>query len=479
MRLNKENIDLIKKYKTKPNYNTSKSKNIILHFGVGNFHRAHQAFFIHEILNSNKDLSIIGINLRSDEIRKILKRQNYLYTLYECSEKEINVHILNPFKKLLFGLEDQEEICDLISDSSNKIVTVTVTEKGYHYDTIKKTLDLSSEIKNDLQNKELKTLIGHLSYGLIERYKKNQEEIYILSCDNLSNNGDILKTVIIDFVFRINKQAAKWIKNKVIFPLTMVDCIVPNTKILPNIIKEEFEDQALVLCEPYRDWYIQNKGDLLINSLVHKQIKFVDNVKFYEKIKLKILNSSHSALAYIGLLLGYKYVHEVINNKNCYNFINNYLEKEVIPTIQTEDDFNLNQYKQNILKRFKNYFLNHKLEQIGMDGSLKIPIRIIDTFKQRIKDYKYSHTFLIIACWILFLKKENFQKNNYKVLDPMFDNFNQILNNEKNFVAKLIDIQSIFDVSIEDRCEIKEQVQLMVNEIEKLGLGKLLIKFNE
>ena len=129
MRLNKENIDLIKKYKTKPNYNTSKSKNIILHFGVGNFHRAHQAFFIHEILNSNKDLSIIGINLRSDEIRKILKRQNYLYTLYECSEKEINVHILNPFKKLLFGLEDQEEICDLISDSSNKIVTVTVTEK--------------------------------------------------------------------------------------------------------------------------------------------------------------------------------------------------------------------------------------------------------------------------------------------------------------------------------------------------------------
>ena len=478
MRLNKENIALIKNFKTKPNYNASESKNTIIHFGVGNFHRAHQAFFIHEILNSNKDLSIIGINLRSEKTRKILKKQNYLYSLYECSEKEINVHILNPFKKLLFGQKDKKEICNLISDSFNKIITVTVTEKGYHYDTIKKRLDLNSDINNDLENKKLKTLIGHLSYGLIERYKKNKEEIYILSCDNLSSNGDILKTVIVDFVYRINKEAAIWIKDKVIFPSTMVDCIVPNTKNLPNTIKEEFEDQALVICEPYRDWYIQNKGDLLKNFLSHKQIKFVDNVKFYEKIKLKILNSSHSALAYMGLLLGYKYVHEVINNKHCYNFINNYLEKEVITTIQTEDNFDLYKYKENILKRFKNYFLNHKLEQIGMDGSLKMPIRIIDTFRNRKKDTKCSHTFLIIACWILFLKKENFQKNNYKVIDPMFENFTQIFNNEKNFVEKLIDIQSIFDVSLEDKFEIKEQVQFILTEIEKLGLDKLLVKFN-
>ena len=173
MRLNKENIALIKNFKTKPNYNASESKNTIIHFGVGNFHRAHQAFFIHEILNSNKDLSIIGINLRSEKTRKILKKQNYLYSLYECSEKEINVHILNPFKKLLFGQKDKKEICNLISDSFNKIITVTVTEKGYHYDTIKKRLDLNSDINNDLENKKLKTLIGHLSYGLIERYKKN------------------------------------------------------------------------------------------------------------------------------------------------------------------------------------------------------------------------------------------------------------------------------------------------------------------
>jgi len=113
-----------------------------------------------------------------------------------------------------------------------------------------------------------------------------------------------------------------------------------------------------------------------------------------------------------------------------------------------------------------------------MDGSLKMPIRIIDTFRNRKKDTKYSHTFLIIACWILFLKKENFQKNNYKVIDPMFENFTQIFNNEKNFVEKLIDIQSIFDVSLEDKFEIKEQVQFILTEIEKLGLDKLLVKFN-
>ena len=478
MRLNKDNLKLIKNLKSKPTYNPRKSKNSILHFGVGNFHRAHQAFFVHEMLNNNKDISIIGVNLRSDKTRITLEEQNNHYSLYECSETEINVHVLNPYKKLLFGLEDKAIISDLISNKKTKIITVTVSEKGYHYNSLKKKLDINLDIQNDLQNKKLKTLIGHLSYGLIERYKKNKEDLYIISCDNLSHNGDILKKVVTDFVSFIDKGIALWVMEKVKFPCTMVDCIVPNTKILPNIIKNKFDDKALVLCEPYRDWYIENNENFLKNSLIHERIKFVNNVQFYENIKLKILNASHSAIAYLGLLLGHNYVHEVINDEICYNFINKYLDKEVIPTIQNEDNFNIPQYKKNILKRFKNNFLNHKLEQIGMDGSLKIPIRIIDTYNKREKKTEYIFTFIIIACWILFFKKDNVTKYKYTISDPMSDIIINIVNTENNIVQKLVENTNIFNVSVKDKTQLKDKIQSQINKIEKLGLNNFLIQFN-
>ena len=474
MRLNQDNIKLINNLKSKPNYNPQKAKNSILHFGVGNFHRAHQAFFIHEMLNSNKDASIIGINLRSDETRNNLKKQNNYYSIYECTENDINIHVLNPYKKLLFGLEDEKEICDLIANKETKIITITVTEKGYHYNTINKSLDLNDDIQNDLENKKIKTLVGHISYGLIQRFKENKEDIYIISCDNLSHNGDILKKVVTDFVSYIDKNITSWIEEKVKFPCTMVDCIVPNTKKLPNEVEEKFKDNSLVLCEPYRDWYIENKSEFLTSQLVHGRIKFVDNVQFYESIKLKILNASHSALAYLGLLLGHNYVHEAIGDELCYNFINNYLDKEVIPTLNKQDNFDLVQYKKNVLKRFRNHFLNHKLEQIGMDGSLKIPIRIIDTFKNKNQNTEYIYTSIIVTCWVLFLKKTNIKRYKYEVSDPMSDELLNIVNNQKNAVEKIIDLKNIFDLSEEYKINLKKNVNNYLTSIENLNLKNFL-----
>jgi len=204
----------------------------------------------------------------------------------------------------------------------------------------------------------------------------------------------------------------------------------------------------------------------------------VDNVQFYENIKLKILNASHSALAYLGLLLGHKYVHEAIGDELCYNFINNYLDKEVIPTIKKQDNFDLAQYKKDVLKRFRNHFLNHKLEQIGMDGSLKIPIRIIDTYKNNNLNIKYTYTFIIVACWILFLKKNNINKYKYSVSDPMSEDLLNIVNNEKNVVEKIIDLKNIFDLSEEYKIILKSNVNNQINSIETLNLKIFLSQLN-
>ena len=125
--LNKANIGLIKNINTYPKYNIEKMQNTILHFGVGNFHRAHQAFFVHEIINANKDLSIIGINLRSKDTKEILEKQNYLYSLIECSKNRNKIHVINSIKKILYGHEDKKEIRKLISNSFTRIISITIT----------------------------------------------------------------------------------------------------------------------------------------------------------------------------------------------------------------------------------------------------------------------------------------------------------------------------------------------------------------
>ena len=179
-------------------------------------------------------------------------------------------------------------------------------------------------------------------------------------------------------------------------------------------------------------------------------------------------------MAYLGLLLGHKYVHEAIGDELCYNFINNYLDKEVIPTIKKQDNFDLVQYKKDVLKRFRNHFLNHKLEQIGMDGSLKIPIRIIDTFKNKNKNTEYLYTYIIIACWIIFLKKNNIEKYNYDVSDPMSDELLNIVNNKNNTVEKIIDLKNIFDLSDEYKIILKNNINIQINRIESINLKNFL-----
>ena len=227
MQLNKNiNRNLLKE-QSFPSYNINNNEDCILHFGIGNFHRAHQALYIHEILENNKNISIIGVNLRSEETNNKMQLQDYLYSLVRISNNYKKVDILNPIKKVLFGLKHKNEIRNLIVSEKIKLITITVTEKGYHFDKNKK-LNFSNQIINDLEDKELSTLIGHLSFGIIERYKKNKKKLIVLSCDNLSENGTILKNLVKQFIEKKYPKCLDWFDNNIDFPLSMVDGIVPN-----------------------------------------------------------------------------------------------------------------------------------------------------------------------------------------------------------------------------------------------------------
>ncbi len=461
----------IKEKNLLPKYDIQEKRNCILHFGIGNFHRAHQALYIHELLEQNKDLSIIGVNLRSNTTKEKLQRQDYLYSLVQISDDQKNVITINSIKEILFGLTEKNKIRSLISSPEIELITLTVTEKGYHFDENKNLL-LSNEIINDFEDKKLLTVIGHLSYGLINRFKRNKQKITILSCDNLSENGNVLKNLITSFIKKIEPDCLEWLNNHVDFPLSMVDGIVPNNNKTSDFFDLPYKDNSLVVTEPYREWYIESKNSKLQSILSNDKINFVDDVKFYENIKLKILNASHSAIAYIGHLLGYVYVHEAINDNTCYNFISNFLDKEVIPTLPYKNEFDITSYKNRVLKRFKNSFIEDKLLRIAMDGSLKLPIRIIDTFNNNKEKTDYIN--LIITAWLIFIE-DRLVIDSSALQDPNNELFMNFYREKKDkYFVEILNLKKIFNIEKIEKENLQRKVSDNIRYIKKNSIRNLM-----
>ncbi len=461
----------IKEKNLLPKYDIQEKRNCILHFGIGNFHRAHQALYIHELLEQNKDLSIIGVNLRSNTTKEKLQRQDYLYSLVQISDYQKNVITINSIKEILFGLTEKNKIRSLISSPEIELITLTVTEKGYHFDENKNLL-LSNEIINDFEDKKLLTVIGHLSYGLINRFKRNKQKITILSCDNLSENGNVLKNLITSFIKKIEPDCLEWLNNHVDFPLSMVDGIVPNNNKTSDFFDLPYKDNSLVVTEPYREWYIESKNSKLQSILSNDKINFVDDVKFYENIKLKILNASHSAIAYIGHLLGYVYVHEAINDNTCYNFISNFLDKEVIPTLPYKNEFDITSYKNRVLKRFKNSFIEDKLLRIAMDGSLKLPIRIIDTFNNNKEKTDYIN--LIITAWLIFIE-DRLVIDSSALQDPNNELFMNFYREKKDkYFVEILNLKKIFNIEKNEKENLQRKVSDNIRYIKKNSIRNLM-----
>ena len=461
----------IKEKNLLPKYDIQEKRNCILHFGIGNFHRAHQALYIHELLEQNKDLSIIGVNLRSNTTKEKLQRQDYLYSLVQISDDQKNVITINSIKEILFGLTEKNKIRSLISSPEIELITLTVTEKGYHFDENKNLL-LSNEIINDFEDKKLLTVIGHLSYGLINRFKRNKQKITILSCDNLSENGNVLKNLITSFIKKIEPDCLEWLNKHVDFPLSMVDGIVPNNNKTSDFFDLPYKDNSLVVTEPYREWYIESKNSKLQSILSNDKINFVDDVKFYENIKLKILNASHSAIAYIGHLLGYVYVHEAINDNTCYNFISNFLDKEVLPTLPYKNDFDITSYKNRVLKRFKNSFIEDKLLRIAMDGSLKLPIRIIDTFNNNKEKTDYIN--LIITAWLIFIE-DRLVIDSSALQDPNNELFMNFYREKKDkYFVEILNLKKIFNIEKNEKENLQRKVSDNIRYIKKNSIRNLM-----
>lgn len=393
----------------------------IVHFGPGAFHRAHQADYIDRLLSDDPRWGIAAVSLRSAGTIQGLKAQQGLYTLAildaEMSFRTIGAH------NLFFGPNDSAGLRKQFLDPGIRIVTSTVTEKGYCL-AGDGTLDFAHpDILHDLERPgQPISLIGWLAMGLADRRANGLAPFTPICCDNMASNGRKLKAAVVAFAQRIDPELARWIEGEVAFPNTMVDSITPATDDrLRQLVREAtgFDDAVPVSREAYTQWVIEDVLPAGSPDLASVGVTFASDVQAWEKAKLRILNGAHSSLAYLGSLLGLETVADAMADPALSAFIERLVTEDIIPTLEPSP-IDLRSYAQATLARFRNPAIHHRLSQIAWDGSQKLPYRLLDTIRDaRASGRPLDRLAVPIAAWILFVERQS--RASVPIVDPLAD----------------------------------------------------------
>ena len=476
----------------KPTYNRTQTKAGIVHLGIGAFHRAHQAVYTENTLNRfGGNWKIIGVSLRKPDIRDCLRPQNDLYTVVKKGISDSQYQIIGAIHEILYAPEDTGVVLSAMSSDDCKIITLTITEKGYCHDIASGTLNTDHpDISHDLQNiLEPRSAIGFLVASLQTRKQQGTCIPTIVCCDNLPANGDGLKRLVIEFANLLDQNLAEWIAATVSFPNTMIDRIVPASS--EQDVKELYGthgylDTAVINTENFSQWIIEDRFTSGRPAWEEVGVLLVTDVKPYEEAKLRLLNGCHSAIAYLGYLAGHKYVHQVMQQPESKKFIHYLMQEEIRPTVSPPSNLDLDQYCQQLLERFANPTLNHQTYQIAMDGSQKLPQRLLSVIHdQVIRQGKIDAISLVIAAWIRYACGVDEKGNTYAVQDPFAEKLRTLFQKHglsaEKLAAAFLDLKEIFgsptDGNDEERALLKIKVSYWLDRLISQGIVKTVKYF--
>ena len=456
----------------------------IIHFGPGAFFRSFVASLIDDV--NQRDVEkwgIIAVSLNSEDTFNKLSGQDFVFNSVSMLSEKKQVQQVSAISDFFIAKKDGQFVLDALSDEQIEIVSLTITEKGYRYNSDKKELDFGNQnIIDDLGSSENpKTVIGFIVAGLRNRYLNGKVPFTILSCDNLPNNGAVVKKIILDLAQKIDSSFAKWISNEVSFPSSMVDRITPATKDQDIInFAQEYGvyDPALVVHEEFFQWVIEDKFSAGRPKFELAGIQMVSNVELHEKMKLRCLNGTHSALAYLGYLAGCNTIAECVSDHSMVNYIHYLWEKEIIPTLETPEGENLNDYCGKLLERYQNPAIEHRTWQIAMDGSQKLPQRILETVNDLLKNQRnFQGLALAIAAWIKYVTGIDLNGATIDIRDPLANELAIIAkksNTSEHYVDSILDLNKVFPANLKDSSTFRVEIQKSYKSLEQYGsLGSI------
>lgn len=365
----------------------------ILHIGVGNFHRAHQAIYLDRLFNLGTDLdwAIVGAGVRpaDDQARRRLAAQDWLTTVIELEPTGLTARVTGAM--IDFVPNDPHALAAAIARPDIRILSLTVTEGGYFIDAATGGVDLDHpDIRHDIANPDNpRALFGIITAGLAERHRLGHGGLTIMSCDNIQGNGAITRQVTMTHAAGRTDGLANWIAGNVSFPNGMVDCITPATgERERDLVRTQFgiADDIPVVCEPFRQWVLEDHFTAGRPALERVGVEFVSDVAPFEAMKLRILNGGHAAIAYAGALLGHTYAHEAMQNGLIRDFLTRLERQEIIPTVRSIPGVDFDLYLETIIERFGNPRVGDTIARLATDGSNRQPKFILPTIADRLEN---------------------------------------------------------------------------------------------
>ena len=415
-----------------PSYDRGAVTPGIVHLGVGGFHRAHQAMYVDRLMNQGLalDWGIVGVGLLPGDrrMRDALHGQDCLYTLVEKeADGELRPRVIGSIVDYLFAPDDPEAVLRRMVDPATRIVSLTVTEGGYHVNQATGEFDASdADIQADLvPGATPATAFGYLVEALARRRTAGIAPFTVMSCDNIQGNGEVASAMIGAFAALRDPELAHWIAAEVAFPNSMVDRITPVTSDDDRellALRFGIDDDWPVVCEPFTQWVLEERFPSGRPPVEKAGVQVVDDVGPYELMKLRLLNASHQAIGYLGYLAGYRYAHEVCQDSLFVDFVLGYMEQEGTPTLEPVPGVDLTAYRQELVERFANPHIRDTLARLCAESSDRIPKWLVPVIRHQLDHGgQVRRSALVVAAWARYAEGVDEQGEPIEVVDRRRD----------------------------------------------------------
>mgnify|MGYP000747622109 FL=1 len=469
-----------------PRYDRQQLRSRIVHFGFGAFHRAHQALLTNRVLNEKGgDWGICEISLFSgDVLMSQLRAQDHLFTVLEKGAEGNEAIIVGAVHECLNAkLDSLPAIIEKFCEPQVAIVSLTITEKGYCIDPATGKLDLNNpRIVHDLENpSEPHSAPGILVEALHRRRERGLPAFTVLSCDNIPDNGHVVKNAVLGMAQKRSAALSEWIDSHVSFPGTMVDRIVPaatDASLAEITDALGVEDPCAISCEPFIQWVVEDNFVAGRPEWEVAGVQMVQDVLPWEQMKLRMLNGSHSFLAYLGYLAGYAHINECMEDAAFREAARRLMLDEQAPTLRIKD-VDLTAYADSLLERFANPALQHRTWQIAMDGSQKLPQRMLDGIRVHLeRKTPWPLLALGVAGWIRYVSGTDDRGNAIDVRDPLSDKISTMVNasSDADRVNALLGLSEVFGHDLAQNSVFVEAVSQAYQRITRHGARQAVIE---
>ena len=456
IQLQQQNIQEVGSRMPVPTYNRALDKTGIVHIGVGGFHRAHMAYYLHQLKNGGaaSEWGICGIGLREADtkLHDIFNKQDHLYTLMvKHPDGKIEPEVIGSIVDFKMGITDPEPVIARMANADTRIVSLTITEGGYNFNPTTGEFNFDNpDIQHELRHpNDPITVYGFLTAALKRRRDNGLPAFTILSCDNIEHNGDMARKMLLSFAEAQDAGLAEWIAQEVCFPNSMVDRITPvTTQADIETLEQNYgvQDAWPVTCEPFIQWVVEDKFSNGRPAFEKVGVQFVPDVGPYEKMKLRLLNAGHSVLGLLGALHGHPTINACIEDQTFKSYLRAYLDQEATPILGNIEGIDLEDYKDSLLERFANPNIKDSVSRICSESSAKLPKFLMATIQDNLAtggSIKFAT--LVIAAWCYYSDK-GMDKHGHpiEIIDAMSTELHQAAKQTKTDPLTFIRQESLF-----------------------------------